>query len=57
MDQITIFGFSIEWALEKIQLPIKNITLFLKKNYDLKKKKKKDEQPPHKKNLVTQTEL
>ena len=35
MDQITIFGFSIEWALEKIQLPIKNITLFLKKkNYD-----------------------
>ena len=58
MDQITIFGFSIEWALEKIQLPIKNITLFFKKKIMIeKKKKKKDEQPPHKKNLVTQTEL
>ena len=49
MDQITIFGFSIEWALEKIQLPIKNITLFLKNNYYLKKKKKGRTAPTQKK--------
>ena len=46
MDQITIFGFSIEWALEKIQLPIKNITLFLKKKIMIEKKKKKGRTAP-----------
>ena len=40
MGEITIVGFSIEWALEKIQLPIKNITLFFKKKIMIEKKKK-----------------
>ena len=51
MDQITIFGFSIEWALEKIQLPIKNITLFLKKKIMIEKKKKKRTNSPHTKKI------